>query len=259
MATQESTPDAEFPEILGSLQSLALSSKAVETFLEDVTRLAARLVDPPASVGVTTRYDGRPVTVAASDERAGLIDEEQYGAGDGPCLTAMREAVAQSVEDVDGDDRWPDFLSSAREHGVLGILALPLVVHEECLGALNIYTFDDVGRITDEQVRRAEVFAAQAATALALTRRHLEETAHAVQLEQALRSRSVIDQAVGVLMGQQRCDAAAAFALLRQHSQNNNLKLRDVARSLIERHTGNTVAEAPLFHRAVHSTAADQH
>ena len=259
MATQESTPDAEFPEILGSLQSLALSSKAVETFLEDVTRLAARLVDPPASVGVTTRYDGRPVTVAASDERAGLIDEEQYGAGDGPCLTAMRVAVLQSVEDVEADDRWPDFLSSARDHGVQRILALPLVVHGQCLGALNIYTFDEDGRFTDEQVRRAELFAAQAATALALTRRHVEEAAHAVQLEEALRSRSVIDQAVGVLMGQQQCDAATAFALLRQHSQNHNLKLRDVARALIERHTGSVAVEAPPFRRAVRGTSADQH
>ena len=76
MATPESTRDEEFPEILGSLQSLVLSSEAVETFLEDVTRLAARLVDPPASVGITTRYDGRRVTDAGSDDRAGLIDEE---------------------------------------------------------------------------------------------------------------------------------------------------------------------------------------
>jgi AmiR/NasT family two-component response regulator len=69
------------------------------------------------------------------------------------------------------------------------------------------------------------------------------------QLEQALSSRTVIDQAIGVIMGQQRCDAETAFALLRTHSQNNNLKLRDVAGDLITRLTGQAPTERRGFTR----------
>jgi AmiR/NasT family two-component response regulator len=69
------------------------------------------------------------------------------------------------------------------------------------------------------------------------------------QLEQALTSRTEIDQALGILMGQQRCTADEAFALLRQHSQNNNRKLRDVAADLITRVTGHAPVSGPRFSR----------
>ena len=72
----------------------------------------------------------------------------------------------------------------------------------------------------------------------------------AEQLQQALASRSLIDQAIGVLMAQERCDAQEAFALLRQHSQNNNRKLRDVAVDVITRLTGHPPTAPTPFRRA---------
>lgn len=243
-------PDDDFPELLGSLHSLTLSAEEVQTFLHEVTVLAARLVEPPASCGITTHYDGWPVTAATSDERASLIDEEQYGAGDGPCLTAMRTGEMVQMPDLEDEDRWPTFVTAARKHGVRCILAMPLVVRGERRGALNIYGFERASEFNDGEIQRARVFAAQAATALALTLRHIEQGQHATQLEDALQSRSVIDQAIGILMAQQKCDAEAAFALLRRHSQNNNKRLRDVAREMIERHTGQPVTQNAPFRRA---------
>lgn len=85
--------------------------------------------------------------------------------------------------------------------------------------------------------------------------RKLVELARSVsQLEHALRSRSVIDQAIGVLMAQEKCTAEAAFDLLRRHSQNSNRKLRDVAADVITRLTGHPPSEPPQFR---HSESAD--
>lgn len=250
MTATDRGPEYDFPELLGSLHSLALSVDEVHTFLEEVAGLAASLVEPPASCGITTHYDGRAITAATSDPRASLIDEEQYGAGDGPCLTAMQTGDLVQVPDLAHEDRWPVFIEAAKEHGVRCILALPLVVRGERRGALNIYGFERPDDFNDDEIARARVFATQAATALALTLRHLEQDQHASQLEDALQSRSVIDQAIGVLMGQQKCNSEEAFALLRKHSQNNNRRLRDVARELIERHTGQALSSQPTFRRA---------
>jgi GAF domain-containing protein len=249
MATTDPGPEYDFPELLGSLHSLTLSTDEVQTFLHEVTLLAARLVEPPASCGITTHYDGWPVTAATSDDRASLIDEEQYGAGDGPCLTAMRTGEMVQMPDLEDDDRWPTFVEAARRHGVRCILAMPLVVRGERRGALNIYGFQRAADFNDGEIERARVFAAQAATALALTLRHIEQGQHATQLEDALQSRSVIDQAIGILMAQQKCDSETAFALLRKHSQNHNKRLRDVAREMIERHTGRPLSKAAPFRR----------
>ncbi len=250
MTATDQGPEYDFPELLGSLHSLTLSTDEVQTFLHEVTLLAARLVEPPASCGITTHYDGWPVTAATSDPRASLIDEEQYGAGDGPCLTAMRTGEVVQVPDLSREDRWPVFGEAARAHGVRCILAMPLVVRGERRGALNIYGFERPDDFNDVEIERAKVFATQAATALALTLRHLEQDQHASQLEDALQSRSVIDQAIGVLMAQQKCNSETAFGLLRKHSQNNNKRLRDVARELIERHTGQPLSSQPTFRRA---------
>ncbi len=250
MTTIEPPPDHDFPELLGSLHSLALSVDEVQTFLEEVALLAARVVEPPASCGITTHYDGRPATAATSDARAALIDEVQYGAGDGPCLTAMRTGEVVEIRDLAQEDRWPEFVGAARERGVRCILAMPLVVRGERRGALNIYGFERPNDFNEDEIARATVFAAQAATALSLTLRHIEQGEHATQLEEALQTRSVIDQAIGVLMTQQKCDSETAFALLRMHSQNNNKRLRDVARELIERQTGLPLSKAPSFRRS---------
>lgn len=75
---------------LEALQGLLLTAPEVETFLREVAGLAAGLVDPHASVGITVRYGGELLTVASSDERAALIDGEQYLVGRGPCLERSR-------------------------------------------------------------------------------------------------------------------------------------------------------------------------
>lgn len=248
------SPDPAFPPYpeplvgaFSSLQSLLLDSPSLDAFLTDVAKLAAAVV-PSASCGITARRDGRPLTVASSDARAEEVDEVQYGADEGPCLQTLRTGAAVDVPDLSTDGRWPKYQPHALDHGVRSSLSLPLAVDGSTVGALNLYgyqpaAFDGAAR------RQVELFAAQAAAALTLVLRTIGLVEDRANLEQALISRTVIDQAVGILMAQQGCTGDEAFGLLRAHSQNNNRKLRDVAADLITRVTGRPPVAVHGFRR----------
>jgi GAF domain-containing protein len=239
--------EGEFVNLLGSLQSLLLTGPRLEDFLGELARLAADVVQPSASCGITTRYDNRPRTVASSDPRAALIDEEQYAAGAGPCIESLDTGGIVEIDDQEADLRWPSYRKQALDLGVQCSLSLPLVVAGQTVGAMNLYGYDRPHAFDNGERRRAETFAAQASTALALAVRHTEQTELTDQLAQALSSRTLIDQALGILMAQQRCDADDAFELLRRHSQSNNRKLRDVAADLITRVSGKPPAPPQPF------------
>jgi GAF domain-containing protein len=234
---------------LETLHKLLLTAPEVETFLQEVAVLASRLVSPVASVGITVHYDGDMLTVATSDERAALIDMEQYTVGDGPCLEALRTGEVVAVADQATDTRWDGYALRAREQGVRSTLSLPLLVDGRSVGALNLYSTDRAHAFDDEAREQAMAFADRASVALTLTIRHAEQASTSQQLEQALASRSVIDQAIGMLMAEQRCDARTAFDLLRRHSQNHNRKLREVAEDLITRVSGQSPTPPPPFER----------
>ena len=232
---------------LDSLHALLLTAPEVETFLGEVAVLASRLVQPAASVGITVAYGGELLTVASSDDRASLIDQEQYTVGDGPCLEALRTGKVVEVTDQLTDNRWDGYAPRARAQGVLSTLSLPLWVDDRPVGALNLYSEERTNAFRDEVRERAMAFAERASIALTLTIRYNEQAASSQQLEQALISRTVIDQAIGILMAEQHCDAHTAFEMLRRHSQNNNRKLREVAEDLITRVSGQPPAPPRPF------------
>lgn len=240
--------DTDLVHAFTALQLLILTAPGVEGFLRDVAELAARTIDPPGSCGISLRRGDAALTVASSDERARLVDEAQYDSGAGPCLDSLASGAVIDVPDLVTETRWPEFRRAAREHGVRSCLALPLTDGSEILGALNLYGVPP--RVFDVTAReRAATFATQAATALVLVLRSADRAEQSLQLEHALASRTEIDQAIGILMGQQRCTADEAFALLRQHSQNNNRKLREVAADLIVRVTGKAPMHGRRFDR----------
>lgn len=239
-------PD-DIMETFTAVSSLVVSTHTIEAFADEVARLAAALVVPPASAGVTVRRDDQPFTAASSDALASRVDKAQYEVGDGPCLETLRTGVVVEVEDQSADERWGSYASRAVEHGVRSSLSLPLLVQGEPVGALNIYSGQRAGAFDGTQRKRAEIFAAQASTALTLMIRQVAQTEVCRQLEEALTSRTVIDQALGILMGQEQCSSEAAFALLRRQSQHTNRKLRDVAVELVTRVTGQAPSNAPSF------------
>ncbi len=231
------TSDRNLTSAYGQLFDLLVSSPAVDTFLNQVVRLATDVVPAAAAGGITVHRDGHLVTVASSDPFAARVDEIQYGADEGPCLDALRSGEVVQVDDLAGESRWESYRPHALAEGVASSLSLPLTVDGRTIGALNLYARRPDAFVPPARTH-AEAFAGQCAAALTVTLRQADQSELQRQLAEAMASRSVIDQALGVLMGQQRCTASAAFDLLRQASQRRNRKLRDVAAAVITNVTG---------------------
>jgi GAF domain-containing protein len=243
--SQPSDP-AVLASAYGQLLGLLVEAPEIDALLDKTVRLAADVVTPAAACGVTIRRDGQPFTVATSNDLAAQVDEIQYGTDEGPCLDALRTGAVVVVDDLSQDERWPRYRPHAIAHGVVSSLSLPLIVEGESLGALNLYsaapaTFHGPHR------EHAEAFAAQSSAALTVGLRQVRQVEVRHQLAEAMVSSSVIDQAIGILMGQQRCTASAAFDLLRQASQHRNRKLRDIATDIVTNVSGEPPQPRPGF------------
>lgn len=230
------------------LQTLLLGLEDVDGFLRQLAELAAGVVDPPVSCGINTLFDGRPLTLHASDGLASRLDHTQFDLGDGPCLQSLRTGARVYVSDVATEERWTPYITVARDLGVRSSLSLPLDdLHGHTVGAMNFFASHAADAFDDARQHRCEIFAAQAAGTLQLATQHLDDSDLLEQLQEALASRTVIDQALGIVMSQQACTADVAFAELRRRSSESNHKLRDVAAELVRRTSGQPPTYGPGF------------
>jgi GAF domain-containing protein len=210
-----------------ALQELLLGTDTLEDFLRGLALRAAH--ETRHRCGITVRSDdGKPFTAASSDEVTRKLDELQYAEGAGPCLEALATGVPVFVTDMALESRWGGYPRHAVAVGARSSMSYPLISGDEALGALNLYAFAPSAPDAAMQARAAQI-AEHAAGALALALRIVERGEVIENLQAALSSRSTIDQAIGILMAQQRCDSRAAFDLLRKASQGRNTKLREVA------------------------------
>ncbi|MFI7481011.1 GAF and ANTAR domain-containing protein [Kocuria sp. M1R5S2] len=219
------------------LQDLLLDSGDIGDFLNEFARMTAESLSSDEEqvwCAVTLLRDRRAGTVAASGERAAALDEIQYEFGDGPCLTAAREHRLVHIPDVRGSDQWPEYTDAAARVGIRSVIGVPFDLSGEATAGFNVYS-DRPGRFdpaTIESVRH-EVRSASKALRLALRlARHRDAEA---DLDAAMRSRTTIDLAVGIVMGQNRCSQEEAFGILAAASSNRNVKLRDLAAELVEK------------------------
>ena len=242
-----STVDPLAAQVLERLQALLLDLADLEPFVAEVAAVAASVLGGTTECGITLRRDGGFVTVAASGARAAALDETQYRASQGPCLQTLRTGEVVELVDARAERRWPAYVPAALDAGLRCSLSLPLARGGDTFGALNVYGFDEPHPFGPQDRRRMELFAAQASGALRLATRRAQDTALLAQLEEALGSRTTIDQAMGIIMGQQRCTAATAFDLLRRESQHSHRRLREVAADLVRRTTGEDPEPAHRF------------
>ena len=228
---------SEYPDQLwrsvADLSGLLLSEESLETTLRRVTDLAVRAIPHCDAVGVTLVQDGVATTRAATGGQIYEVDHYQYDIGEGPCLSSALEQVVVEVQDMGTDVRWPRFARHAAERGIYASLSFPLLVRGVCQGALNLYSHR-TGAFTAEDRSTGTMFASQAGVALANAQTYAASIALAGQLREALDSRAVIDQALGILMGQNGYNQEAAFAALRVVSQGSNRKLKHVAEEIVK-------------------------
>ena len=228
----DDVPDA-YLGTLDDVAQLLVEEQSLYGLLEHVLHLTERSITSSAAVSVTAvGDDGSYVTAASTDHRADAVDGVQYELAEGPCIDALETGREHHLLRLEEEQRWPRFVEQAREIGFDGVLSVPLSTAGGTLGALNIFVRDpDV--LTADDVELARRIAAPAATTLANAGAYRRVARLADQLQEALDSRAVIEQAKGVLMARQGCDPDEAFELLRQRSQSSNRKLRDVAADVV--------------------------
>ncbi|KAA0929031.1 GAF and ANTAR domain-containing protein [Streptomyces apricus] len=222
----DETPD------LPDMMLLLLGTDSLEGFLQLLADGALALAADAVGTGITLERHGRPLTVVSSGVGALALDEAQYGQDDGPCLQSLRRGEEVLVEDLLHESRWGPYPAYAAASGTRASLSLPIAAHTHTAGALNLYSPKPFA-FTGIDLTSLRKLAEQATGAIALAQRIADTREYTADLQHAMESRTAIDQAIGVIMGQQRCTAEAAFALLRKASQHRNVKLRDICQELL--------------------------
>jgi hypothetical protein len=162
------------------------------------------------------------------------IDTLQYEVHhEGPCMSAMqtrRPCISGSLGD---ETRWPRFGSAVARLGVNSSLSLPLVLREQVIGVINAYAYD-LDAFDEHAVALGAKFAGPAAVSIHNARLLTQARQRAEQLQRALGSRSVIDQAIGIIRGRSGGSAEEAFGRMVKISQDENVKLHVIAQRIVD-------------------------
>lgn len=213
---------------LTGLSAVRMEDRPLSVTLAEVAAFAEAAVMGADGVSLALQEVAGADVVVASTEQVEAVDVLQQSLGEGPVVDAFRVGRSVVSGSLGGDGRWPRFGPRAGRMGMHSALALPLVVADEVVGVLSVY-----GHRRDafpaEAVAMAQWFSAPAAVTVANARGMERGRLLAQQLEQALSSRPVIDQAIGILMSRGGIDAEEAFDRLRAVSQAEGTKLADVA------------------------------
>jgi PAS domain-containing protein len=210
---------------------LQLSGK--REVLAKVASICAQAFGPGVAVSVGVGGPADPQHIGSDSSLAQDLDGAQMMAGEGPSHTAWETREAVLSEDLHTDPRWPRLVDGIRDQRVGGVVSLPVRLDGKVIGSLSVYAVP--GRcLGANQLRVAELMAQTVAALLHEIdeRSQLEALTH--QLREALESRAVIDQAKGMIMMQDRCDADTAFKKLAGISSRTNTKLRAVAQQIVD-------------------------
>ncbi len=215
-----------FADAMAEAARAIAAPRDLQGTLDSIVQAARHSVPGVDHAGISVcRRRGTIETKAATDPLVLQLDQLQYELGDGPCLEAIWDEGVVLVEDARAELRWPRFMARAVALGLQSQLGLRLYVEGETLGGLNLYS-SEAYSIDAESQHVAELFATHAALALGRVRREDD-------LNSALESRTVIGQALGIVMERHGVDEALAFQYLASLSQHSNTKLRDVAAELV--------------------------
>lgn len=232
--TKPSSPEESLIAIAGIL----VTGQSLEKTLCQILELACRALTDGGEGGITLLEAEGPGTAVATSEVARRIDCSQYEADTGgPCLDAYRQQQILRIDSTATDQRWPEFSGTAAAAGIASTLSIPLVVGGDGLGAMNIYSHREHGFHASDE-RLAASLGCCASIALANARGYWRAARLADQLEQALATRGVVEQATGIVMARHRCSAEQARYVLAAAAQRNRLTLTEVAADQVRRTGG---------------------
>jgi GAF domain-containing protein len=202
-------------------------------FLHLLTDRTVLLLAASAAGVVLADPRGELRVAAASSEEAGLVELFQLQNDQGPCLDCFRTGRPVSAADLTGpDQRWPRFAQAATQAGFRTVEALPMRLRDQVIGALNLFRAEPDPFETPD-LRIAQALADVATIGLLHERNVRRSETVAEQLQAALNSRVMIEQAKGKLAERYGIDMDRAFTMLRDYARNTNQHLTDVARDFV--------------------------
>jgi transcriptional regulator with GAF, ATPase, and Fis domain len=203
-------------------------------FLHQLTVRCAEVLGVSAAGVLLADQRGALRVVAASTEQTRVLELLQLQTDQGPCPECFHTGRPVAVADLTtATDRWPRFVTAARQVGFASVHALPMRLRTDVIGALNLFD-SQPGALDEDTIRLAQALADVATIGLLQARaiRHREILAE--QLQTALDSRVVIEQAKGVIAERRQVDMGQSFTLLRSNARTNNRRLSDLARAVVD-------------------------
>ncbi|GAA2615058.1 GAF and ANTAR domain-containing protein [Actinomadura fulvescens] len=220
-----------------ALADTLVSGFDVIDFLQHLSERCVELLEVDAAGILVTDQRGHLRFMAASSEQTRLLELFQLQDEQGPCLDCFHDGAAVHCADLGHQDavrRWPRFAPEARHSGFAAVSALPMRLRTEVIGAMNLFRARP-GAMASEQVELGQAMADIATIGLLQERAIRQNQILSEQLQGALNSRVVIEQAKGVLAERHDCSMQQAFTALRGHARDHNLRLTDLARALVSR------------------------
>lgn len=213
--------------------SLVADYDVVE-LLEGLVRSCVELLDVDQGGILLTDQRGHLQLVAASSEATRLVELLQLQSEEGPCLECVATGAPVTVSDLSTQqERWPTFSPAAMSVGFAAVHALPLRLRENTIGGLNLFTAGVRPSVDADDLRVAQALADVATIAILQQRSISRSSLLAEQLQRALNSRIVVEQAKGVLAERGQLDMESAFERLRGYARAHHQKLSDVAESVV--------------------------
>lgn len=205
-------------------------------FLHQLTDRCVHLLGVSAAGLLLTDQRGALRVVAASSEETRLLELFQLQNDEGPCLDAFRTGQLVKVAELSAaTELWPRFTTEAMLTGFASVHAVPMRLRSEVIGALNLF-HRSPGALDRETLRLGQALADVATIGILQERAIRRHAVLAEQLQTALTSRIVIEQAKGVISERRQLDMDGAFALLRDTARGTNRRLTELARSVVEGH-----------------------
>lgn len=222
----------------------------VVDFLSTLAQRCAELLDAAEAGIMLASPEGRLKVVASSSQRARVLELFEIQNQEGPCLESFRSGKPSVADDLESEfDRWPMFAPEATRAGYRSVHSLALRCQNQIIGALNLFGTTP-GAFSADDLISAQAMADVATIGILQQRAVSEARILAEQLQSALNSGVVIEQAKGVLSERAQIDVGEALNVLRSYAHSNHLRLRDVAEAFIEGRIGvgdlGTTGSAPV-------------
>ena len=219
-------------QAMHELGKLRFGDMRVEDAMREIVQTTHAIFDVDGAGLMLADSDHHLRNVAVSDDRLEHLEELQIRHHEGPCISAFEERTLVGAEDLTADTRWPQFTAAAVSRGVRAVLASPLPYNQDAVGVVAVLS-DKRHPWSAEDELALLAFTDLAALLIASMMVTEQQSELALQLQGALNTRAVIEQAKGVLIGQRGLTAHAAYQQLRDQARSQRRKLAVVAAEVV--------------------------